>query len=1020
MKRLLLCILCILCQPYFAMAQEVNTAEHYSAQAEAFREQGRMVDAALLYEKSAAAELASPEKNLARAAERLFKAGTCYEAARQFEKAIAQYQQMLELDRTLGREVEIAADHNIIGEAYATWGKYAQAIEWYHQALELVSKLGQEAAVASCLNNIGLAYNALGQHDKAIKQYRQALEICRKLGDETTSAKIYNNIGVVFSSLEEYDQAITSYKQALDLYRKLDDAAGIPVILINLGRVYINKDEVNLGLHYFQQAQVFYQSLGKDAEVANLLNQLGNLFAEGGQYDQAFTQFQQALAIYRKLNREVDVGASLVRIGTIYHSWGQTDKALEYYQQALSLAHQLGRESGVAFCLTAVGSVYANKGQFHKALEYFQQAMAIERKLGLDEEVAANLNNIGAAHLLMGQHEKAIDHLHQSVELYRKLGLETKTYETLFNIGTIYSARAQHDKALDIFWQVLENFRRINNGPSVASVLNSIGGVYFSMGQYDKAIEYYRGSIALREKIRKTATGDIRRDYLASVLGTYQHLAEVYAKTQDHQGLLEAIEQSRARLLAEQISGIEPELQLPTLAEVQQGLAADEAVLLFSNIDQDNVILMVITGSEVVVKELPKESFLVQGQRFYKDKVLLLLEKQRGFDVQMDGKKKPLLAQETGKKGDFETAVRYLRTSLIHGTPAGEARGFNVVATAKKQDGKEAVEAEHGLSRLFYDFLVGPVEESLAGKKKITILPDGILGFLPFEALVDHQNHYLAEKYAIQYAPSLTINALLKKRDYPANRRPMLAMGGALYNAQPQSTRGPENALQLAWIEKEATRAIEQNHSMRAVYAKLGVGRWANLPGTLAEVRKVAQIVPGAEILTGSTVSENTVKEYSKTGKLAQYKMLLFATHGMVVPEIPELSSIVLSQPKEEQGGEDGYLRMGEIAKLDIKADFVNLSACETGLGKIYGGEGIVGLTQSFLVAGANGLSVSLWQVADASTSRFMSELYKKVQQLGIGYSQAVAEVKRDFIKGVYGKKWQAPYYWSPFVYYGR
>ena len=127
-----------------------------------------------------------------------------------------------------------------------------------------------------------------------------------------------------------------------------------------------------------------------------------------------------------------------------------------------------------------------------------------------------------------------------------------------------------------------------------------------------------------------------------------------------------------------------------------------------------------------------------------------------------------------------------------------------------------------------------------------------------------------------------------------------------------------------------------------------------------------------------------------------------------------------MSQFKEEKDDEDGYLRMGEIAQLNIKADFVNLSACETGIGKIFGGEGVVGLTQSFLVAGANGLSASLWQVSDESTSRFMTELYKKEQVEKAGYDKALSAVKRDFINGKYGEKWKAPYYWAPFVYYGK
>jgi len=110
---------------------------------------------------------------------------------------------------------------------------------------------------------------------------------------------------------------------------------------------------------------------------------------------------------------------------------------------------------------------------------------------------------------------------------------------------------------------------------------------------------------------------------------------------------------------------------------------------------------------------------------------------------------------------------------------------------------------------------------------------------------------------------------------------------------------------------------------------------------------------------------------------------------------------------------------MGEIVELDLAADFVNLSACETGLGKVYNGEGIVGLTQSYLIAGANSVAVSLWQVADRSTATFMTELYSKVQNSGLAYSEALAEVKRRFIRGEFGEAWRSPYFWSPFIYYG-
>ena len=111
---------------------------------------------------------------------------------------------------------------------------------------------------------------------------------------------------------------------------------------------------------------------------------------------------------------------------------------------------------------------------------------------------------------------------------------------------------------------------------------------------------------------------------------------------------------------------------------------------------------------------------------------------------------------------------------------------------------------------------------------------------------------------------------------------------------------------------------------------------------------------------------------------------------------------------------------MGEISRLRLKADFVNLSACETGLGKVYGGEGVVGLTQAFLVAGANGLSVSLWQVPDESTSKFMQEVYRVHEGSQLTWPTAIAQVKRTFIAGKFGKTWADPHHWAPFVYYGQ
>jgi len=256
----------------------------------------------------------------------------------------------------------------------------------------------------------------------------------------------------------------------------------------------------------------------------------------------------------------------------------------------------------------------------------------------------------------------------------------------------------------------------------------------------------------------------------------------------------------------------------------------------------------------------------------------------------------------------------------------------------------------------------------------------------------------LVEKYAIRYAQSMPVQQLIKNRQYESNRKPMLALGGAVYDEINYEAEMVTNEKELDFIKNKTFLAMANERSMGDAYASLGIDELSNLPGTLDEINAIRKIVNNSETISGKEVTEARIKSMSDSGELSQYKVLHFATHGMTVPAFPELSAIVLSQFKEGQGSEDGYLRMGEIAKLKLNADFVNLSACETGLGKIYGGEGIVGLTQSFLLAGAKGISASLWNVSDRSTAMFMVGVYQLVEQKGMSYSRAINEMKRIFI----------------------
>ena len=172
-------------------------------------------------------------------------------------------------------------------------------------------------------------------------------------------------------------------------------------------------------------------------------------------------------------------------------------------------------------------------------------------------------------------------------------------------------------------------------------------------------------------------------------------------------------------------------------------------------------------------------------------------------------------------------------------------------------------------------------------------------------------------------------------------------------------------------------------------------------------------------IFTGADMSEQRIKAMARDGSLAQFRIVHLATHGFAVPEVPELSGLAMTLLPTAEGGEDGYLTAPEIAQLGMQADLAVLSACQTALGRIYGGEGVAGLTGSLLIGGANRALVSLWPVSDAGTMYFMRDVHALVLNEGLSYDEAANRVKRRFIVGEYGAQFQDVYIWAPFVHYG-
>jgi CHAT domain-containing protein len=294
--------------------------------------------------------------------------------------------------------------------------------------------------------------------------------------------------------------------------------------------------------------------------------------------------------------------------------------------------------------------------------------------------------------------------------------------------------------------------------------------------------------------------------------------------------------------------------------------------------------------------------------------------------------------------------IKSFRNSIFTQTTK---RGIAVIAKPVDNKGNE--------HRELYEILFHPIEEQLSGNRVI-IIPYGILNYLPFQALHDG-NQYLVEKYSISYSPSLSVLEFLKRETRQHGLR-IIAFGNPDLN----------------------------NIAL-------------DLPAAEREVEMIKELFPTAKILKRQEATEAYAKSLVK-----DYNIIHFACHGEYIPEAPLASSIRLSPGN----GEDGRLEAGEIFDLDIHANLVVTSACQTAIGRIGKGDEVVGLTRAFIYAGAKSVLGSLWNISDEATTSLMMDFYRNLRSLN--ESEALRQAQLNMINS---KEYNSPFFWAPFYITG-
>lgn len=583
----------------------------------------------------------------------------------------------------------------------------------------------------------------------------------------------------------------------------------------------------------------------------------------------------------------------------------------------------------------------------------------------------------------------------------------------LTNLALLYWRQGVdgRQKCIMLYRNQIDKARRDGDLDRMSLLLNNLGSMYYQSGDTDQAIVYFEESAALAGYGPEFHDVQDRLSHYQSQMSSYQWLVACYARNGDVQKTFDAMERSRARVLSERLG--HQTAQTPVIADLQDLLKPDEACILYDVFSGYEVTILVVT------KKYAHVLFHVDD-RFVGDIRDQYFNQSNPDDASM--------MADTGGQGRWFEVISsgYQRTQVYRGYDKNESAprdAFNRVATLSRKYIEAAGMNDEFLNDVlsrYQRYLIVPILNKLNGIKTLIISPNDNLSFLPFEAFRAFDGKYLVEKYNIRYLHSASVLQQLSQRQYDASRKPLLAMGGAIYQDLDEEPLPLQSAGDLSLLQAEVAENMREGKSQRVAYATLfGTKALTPLSGTLEEVRNIAKTIDNATVFTGNDMSESRIKSMSKSGDLARYKMVHLATHGFVVPEIPDLSGVAMSITPKPVDGEDGFLNTVEVSSLKMNADITVLSACQTALGKLYVGEGVTGLTQSLLLAGSNAALVSLWPVNDTSTMKFMSDFYKDVAK-GKPYAQIVNDIKRKFIKGDYGKEFQHPKYWAPFIYYGR
>jgi CHAT domain-containing protein/tetratricopeptide (TPR) repeat protein len=984
-------------------------------------------------------------------AERAFREAEQLKAERKPEslrQAIVKYEEALRLWRTVPDQLEEGTTLHNMGFTHETLGEGQRALDLYHQALPLFRAVKHHTGEGFALENSGRIYKNRGEVSRALDYYLQALTAFRAARNQPREAIALANIALIHSESGENQKAIDYYQQSLNLRRALGDRQGEASVLLGMGRHYDLVGEKQKALDYNQQALAINRARSDRFGEALTLNVMGLLYESLGEGQQALDALRQALTLFRAVNDRRGEGVAINNLGLVYSSLGERQLALDSYQKALPLLRAVGDSRREAYALHNIGMIFAGQGKRQEALEHFAKALPLSRGVNDRRAEANSQDGAGQVYLALGEKQKALEHFGQALALRRQTEDRRGEASTLTNLGKAYAEMGNQQQALDHYQQSLALRRAVKDQRGEAATLYEIARVERDRGNLTEARAQIAAALDLTESLRaRVAAQELRSSYFASVQDYYAMDVDLLMRLHERhpsQGFnavaLQTNERARARSLLETLAEARADIRQgvdPALLERERGLqrqlnakeqarmqllsgkhtpeqaAAAERELRELTAQYQELRAQIRTSSprySALTEPQPLKAEEIQRQALDANTLLLeyALGEQRSYlwAVSRDA----IASFELPGRAEVEAAARRFYDSLVAFNQPSRDAGASKTQTATAPS--KSLEAARALSQI----LLSPVASQL-GAKRLLIVADGALQYIPFAALTKSATGYqpLIVEHEVVNLPSASSLAVLRRE---LAGRKTAAKALALFADPVFAADDPRLARAQAQAAQPAA-ASEMEQTLTRSARESGVAgdslRIPRLPGTRREAAAITALVPDAE--RKQALDFDASRAAATSDELSQYRIIHFATHGLLNSQNPELSGIVLSLVDAQGQPQDGFMRLHEIYNLRLPAELVVLSACQTGLGKEIKGEGLVGLTRGFMYAGAARVMASLWKVDDRATAELMKNFYQGMIKDGLRPAAALRAAQVAMWKQ---QRWQEPYYWAAFALQGE